>query len=91
MATVWQRPVIGSFSNSNENGKKAVGLDYHNNNSTRVSRFFLYISLLLLHDYGPVHRYSDIFEKENFFSVFKKITHPYIAYTNRFRPSTRKR
>ena len=75
MATVWQTPIIGSFSNSNENSKKAVGLDYQNNNSTRVSRFFLYISLLLLHDYGPVHRYPDIFENGEFLSVFKKITH----------------
>ena len=43
-----QRPwrlTIGSLSNDdgdlNENGKKAIGLDWQNNNFARVSRFFV--------------------------------------------------
>ena len=34
----------------NENGKKAIGLDWQNNNFARAPRF-LYISWPLLHDY----------------------------------------
>ena len=38
--------LIGSLSNDdgsrNENGKKAIGLDWQNNNSARVSRFFVH-------------------------------------------------
>ena len=37
---------IGSLSNNdgdvNENGKKAMGLDYQNNNFARASRFFVH-------------------------------------------------
>ena len=46
--------LIGSLSKDdgygNENGKKAVGLDWQNNNFARASRI-LYISLPSLHDY----------------------------------------
>ena len=45
---------LGSLSNDNgvgnENDKRAVGLDWRNNNFARASRF-LYISLPSLHDY----------------------------------------
>ena len=44
-----QRPrhlAIGSLSNDdgdvNENGKKAIGLDWQNNNFARASRFFVH-------------------------------------------------
>ena len=40
---------------------------------------------------GPVHTYRDIFENGDFFLRFQKNTHPHVAYSNRFRPSTRKR
>ena len=47
--------ITGSLSNDdgdgNENGKKAIGLDWENNNFARASRF-LYISLPSLHDYN---------------------------------------
>ena len=36
---------IGSLSNDsdgNENGKKAIGLDWQNNSSSRASRFFVH-------------------------------------------------
>ena len=37
---------MGSLSNDdgdgNENGKKAIGLDWQNNNFARASRFFVY-------------------------------------------------
>ena len=46
--------LIGSLGNDdgdvNESRKKAIGLDWQNNNFTRASRF-LYISLPSLHDY----------------------------------------
>ena len=40
------REAIGSLSNDddddgNKNGKKAVGLDWQNNNSARAARFFV--------------------------------------------------
>ena len=45
----------GSLSNddgnSNENGKKAIGLDWQNNNYAYMHHAFLYISLLSLHNY----------------------------------------
>jgi len=45
----------GSLSNDdgdgNEDGKKAIGLDWQNNNFERASRF-LYISLPSLYDYN---------------------------------------
>ena len=45
--------IIGSFSNDegdgNEDVKKAIGLDWQNNNFARASRF-LHISLPSLHD-----------------------------------------
>ena len=48
---LWQ---LGSLSNDddgvNENSKKAIGLDWQNNNSARVSRFFVHF-LSSLHDY----------------------------------------
>ena len=38
--------MLGSLSNDdvdgNENGKKAVGSDWHNNNFARASRFFVH-------------------------------------------------
>ena len=36
--------IIGSLSNddSNETGKKAIGLDWQNNNFARPSRFFVH-------------------------------------------------
>ena len=41
---LWQRPLLGSLSNDdvNENGKKAKGLDWQNNNFARASRFFVH-------------------------------------------------
>ena len=46
---------LGSLSNDdgdgNENGKKAIGLDWQKNNFARASRF-LYISLPSRHDYN---------------------------------------
>ena len=38
------RPLLGSLSNDdiNENGKKAIGLDWQNNNFARASRFFVH-------------------------------------------------
>ena len=48
-------PLLGSLHNDdgdgNEDGKKAKGLDWQNNNFTSASRFF-YISLPWLHDYN---------------------------------------
>ena len=39
-------PTVGSLSNDNddgtENGKKAIGLDWQNNNFARASRFFVH-------------------------------------------------
>jgi len=50
----WPESRIGSLSNGNgdvnESGKKAIGLDWRNNNFARASRF-LYFSLLSMHDY----------------------------------------
>ena len=42
---------------------------------------------------GPVHTYQDIFiKKAGFFpSVLEKNTCPHVAFSNHFRPSTRKR
>ena len=40
---------------------------------------------------GPVHTYPDIFENGDFSLRFQKSTPPHVAYSNRFRPSTRKR
>ena len=41
---------MGSLSNDvgdgNENGKKAIGLDWQNNNFARVSRFFVHFLAL---------------------------------------------
>ena len=46
---------IGSLNNhegdGNEDGKKAIGLDWQNNNFARASRF-LYISFPSLYDYN---------------------------------------
>ena len=38
------RPLLGSLSSDdvNENGKKAIGLDWENNNFARASRFFVH-------------------------------------------------
>ena len=36
-----RRRRIGSFSSDYGNGKKAIGLDWQNNNSARESRFFV--------------------------------------------------
>ena len=47
--------LLGSFSNDdgdrNEDGKKAIGLDWQNKNFARANHAFLHISLLSLHDY----------------------------------------
>ena len=47
---------IGSLSNDdgdvNEDGKKAIGLDWQNKHSARAPRFFLNISLPSLHDHN---------------------------------------
>ena len=40
---------------------------------------------------SPVHTYADIFENGVFFLCFGKNSHPHVAYSNRFSPSTRKR
>ena len=40
---------------------------------------------------GLVHTYPDIFDNGDFFHRFRKNTRPHVAYSNRFRPSTRKR
>ena len=49
-------PSIGSLSNDdgdvNEDGKKAMGLDWQNNTFARASRFFVCISVPSLHDYN---------------------------------------
>ena len=42
--------VSNDDGDGNKNGKKAIGLDWHNNNFARRSRY-LYISLPSLHDY----------------------------------------
>ena len=43
--------LIGSLSNDdddgNENGKKAIGLDWKNNNFTRAARFFVHFFALI--------------------------------------------
>ena len=43
---VRRRVVIGNSSNDDgdsiENGKKSIGLDWHNNNFARASRFFVH-------------------------------------------------
>ena len=40
------KPLLGGLSNDNgdgnENGKKAIGLDWQNNNFARASRFFVH-------------------------------------------------
>ena len=36
-------------------------------------------------------RIRDIFDNGDFFHRFRKNTRPHVAYSNRFRPSTRKR
>ena len=42
---------LGSLSNDdgdgNENGKKAIGLDWQNNNFARASRFFVHFSAVV--------------------------------------------
>ena len=38
---------------------------------------------------APVHTYADIFENGGFFLRFWKKSSPHVAYSNRFRPSTR--
>ena len=50
---VIKRSKIESSGNGdgNKDGKKAIGLDWQNNNFARASRFFLYISLPSLHDF----------------------------------------
>ena len=40
---------------------------------------------------GPVHTYPNIFKKGDFFLRFQKNTRPHEAFSNRFRPFTRKR
>ena len=40
---------------------------------------------------GLVHTYPDINENGDFFHRFRKNTRPHVAYSNRFRRSTRKR
>ena len=51
----FREEMVTSLSNDdgdgNENGKKAIGLDWQNNNFVRAS-LFLYISLPSLHDYN---------------------------------------
>ena len=46
--------LLGSLSNDdgdgNQNGKKAIGLDWQNNNFARASRFFEHFFKLSLHD-----------------------------------------
>ena len=46
---------LGSLSNDdgdvNENGKKAIGLDWQNNNFARASHFVVHFFLSSLHDY----------------------------------------
>ena len=37
----------GDSGDSDENGKKVIGLDWQNNNSARVSRFFLHFFSLV--------------------------------------------
>ena len=43
--------LLGSLSNNdgdgNENGKKAIGLDWQNNNLARASRFFVHFIRLI--------------------------------------------
>ena len=60
--------VIQSLSNDdgdgNKNGKKAIGLDWHNNNFPRRSRY-LYISLPPLHDYDVRPLFSCFIEDIN--------------------------
>ena len=50
---VRSHPTAGSLSNEvgdgNENGKKAMGLDWQNNKPARASRYFV-VSLSSLHD-----------------------------------------
>ena len=42
----WKLKLLGSLGNDdgdgNENGKKAIGLDWQNNNFARASRFFVH-------------------------------------------------
>ena len=74
--------IIESLSNddgdSKKNGKKAMGLDWHNNNFARRSRY-LYISLPPLHDYDvrrPIflfywgHKHTKGMSDPLFFHVF---------------------
>ena len=43
---MYENTLVGSLSKNdgdgNENGKKAIGLDWRNNNSARASRFFVH-------------------------------------------------
>ena len=74
--------IIQSLSNNdgdgNKNGKKAIGLDWQNNNFARTSRF-LYIALPSLHDYDvklPIfmfcwgHKQTKAISDPLFFHVF---------------------
>ena len=50
--------------------KRSIGLDKQNSNSLRASLIFLYISLLLLGDHGPV------ISKDNHSPVIAAISYP---------------
>ena len=52
LKTCYDNTLLGSLSNNdgdgNKNGKKAIGLDWRNNNFARASRFFVHFLALLL-------------------------------------------
>ena len=52
LKTCYENTLVGSLSKNdgdgNENGKKATGLDWCNNNFARASRFFVHFLALLL-------------------------------------------
>ena len=72
MVTIFWMTTIGSFSkddvDGNENGKKALGLDWQNNNFARASRVFVHFLVLvarLRHDLPYFMRQLDGASKHN--------------------------
>ena len=71
-------PIEGSLSNDdgdgNKNGKKAIGLDWQNNNFARASRFFVHffaVVSLLRRENAPIHVLSGtVAQENNFLFVF---------------------
>ena len=81
---------LGSLSNDdgdgNENGRKAIGINWQNNNFARASRFFGQTVILLINLFSPfspsLHMLYNSWDKSNVTWYFRGQTSDKVANTS---------